>query len=158
MSRSTVSDPFSTLKFVTAAHILRLHSLYIRPTAVPTQPRLLESATASPLNTLSYGPSHHHTPFYLAANLAEKIMLNHVYQDGNKRTALLAAGLFLRLNGYGMIPRENGCRLEATEDGTGEDLGITMLEDAIVGVVVRRLTVEMLGRYFEGISTSTAKG
>ena len=31
------------------------------------------------------------TPSHLAANLAEKIMKNHAYQDGNKRTALLAA-------------------------------------------------------------------
>ncbi|THC89115.1 hypothetical protein EYZ11_011442 [Aspergillus tanneri] len=38
--------------------------------------------------------------FRLAANLAEKIMKNHAFQDGNKRTALLAADMFLKINGY----------------------------------------------------------
>ena len=37
--------------------------------------------------------------FQLAANLA-KIMMNHAFQDGNKRTALLAADIFLKINGY----------------------------------------------------------
>jgi len=38
--------------------------------------------------------------FQLAANLSEKIMKNHAYQDGNKRTALVAADMFLKINGY----------------------------------------------------------
>lgn len=38
--------------------------------------------------------------FQLAANLAEKIMKDHAFQDGNKRTALLAADMFLKINGY----------------------------------------------------------
>jgi len=38
--------------------------------------------------------------FKLAANLSEKIIKNHAFQDGNKRTALVAADMFLKINGY----------------------------------------------------------
>ncbi len=144
MSGKAISTPSTSFKFLTTAQILRLHSLYIRPATLPTQPILLESAAEAPLNTLSYGPPSQHTLFYLAANVAEKIMLNHAYQDGNKRTALLTAGAFLRLNGYKMIPRKDGLEIEGR--------GMIKLEDAIVGVVVKRFNVEMLMKYFEGIS------
>lgn len=72
-------------------------------------------------------------------------MQNHPFQDGNKRTALLAATVFLRLNGYEMVSREEG--LWVGEGGGGR----VRLEDAIVGVVVRKWDVEMLARCFEGI-------
>jgi death-on-curing family protein len=35
--------------------------------------------------------------FQLAANLSEKIMKNHAFQDGNKRAALVAADMFLKI-------------------------------------------------------------
>ncbi|MCJ1364117.1 hypothetical protein MMC16_003226 [Acarospora aff. strigata] len=145
MSGKAISTPSTSFKFLTTAQILRLHSQYIRPATLPTQPILLESAAEAPLNTLSYGRPSQHNVFYLAANLAEKIMLNHAYQDGNKRTALLTAGVFLRLNGYKMVPRKDGLEIEGR--------GMIKLEDAIVGVVVKRLNVEMLMKYLEGISS-----
>ena len=144
MSGTAISTPFTSFKFLTTAQILRLHCQYIRPSALPIQPILLASAAEAPLNTLSYGPPEQHTAFYLAANLAEKIMLNHAFQDGNKRTALLTAATFLRLNGYKMIPKGDGLEIEGKN--------IIQLEDMIVGVVVKRLNVEMLSKYFEGIS------
>ena len=126
-----------SFKFLTTAHILRLHCRYIQPYTLPTQPTLLDSAAHAPLNTLSYDTVDHHSAFYLAANLAEKIMRNHAFQDGNKRTALSAAATFLRLNGYQMKPREDGLRVEEVK-------GRVKLEDAIVGVVVKELDVELV--------------
>jgi len=38
--------------------------------------------------------------FSKAAALLESLIGNHPFVDGNKRTAITAAGLFLRLNGY----------------------------------------------------------
>jgi hypothetical protein len=43
-----------------------------------------------------------------------------------------------------MIPRKDGLEIEGR--------GMIKLEDAIVGVVVKRLNVEMLKKYFEGIN------
>ena len=58
---------------------------------------LLESALAAPCNAFSYGVEDF---FVLAATYAERIARNHPYVDGNKRAALLAATVFLRLNGW----------------------------------------------------------
>ncbi len=57
----------------------------------------LDSALARPLNLDSYG-----TPDFadLAASYAIGLAKNHAFVDGNKRTAFLATGLFLHLNGY----------------------------------------------------------
>lgn len=41
--------------------------------------------------------------FSKAAALLESLIRNHPFIDGNKRTAITAAGLFLRQNGYRLI-------------------------------------------------------
>jgi death-on-curing family protein len=58
---------------------------------------LLDSTVASPMNVKHY--SGQSNLFQLAANLSEKIMKNHAFQDGNKRAALVAADMFLKING-----------------------------------------------------------
>ncbi|TAQ88247.1 hypothetical protein B7494_g3425 [Chlorociboria aeruginascens] len=77
-----------TFRSFTSAQVIRLHQIAIAP-AQPSQPAMLESAMMSPMNIKHYEKKEN--VFHLAANLAEKIMKNHAYQDGNKRTALLAA-------------------------------------------------------------------
>jgi death-on-curing protein len=57
---------------------------------------LLESALARPQNIAAYGDP---SVFDLAAAYAFGIARNHPFIDGNKRTSLLAAYSFLRLNG-----------------------------------------------------------
>ncbi len=58
---------------------------------------LLESALARPLQLLSYGTPNH---FDLAAAYAHGIVKNHPFLDGNKRSGLMAAALFLEINGW----------------------------------------------------------
>jgi death-on-curing protein len=58
---------------------------------------LLESALARPMNLPAYGEP---SPPRLAAAYAFGIAKNHPFVDGNTRTALVAAELFLALNGY----------------------------------------------------------
>lgn len=58
---------------------------------------MLESALFRPQNLAAYGDP---TAFDLAASYAFGIARNHPFVDGNKRTAFVAATLFLRLNGY----------------------------------------------------------
>lgn len=57
---------------------------------------LLESALARPQNLAAYGDP---STFDLAASYAFGIARNHPFVDGNKRTAFVAAALFLRANG-----------------------------------------------------------
>ncbi len=59
---------------------------------------LLESALARPRNRTAYDGKA--TEFDLAAEYCAGIVGNHPFVDGNKRTGLLAAVVFLSLNGY----------------------------------------------------------
>ena len=56
----------------------------------------LESTLARPINQWSYGETD---TVRLAAALAFGIARNHPFVDGNKRTAWVAARMFLKLNG-----------------------------------------------------------
>lgn len=122
--------------FLTAKQIVRLYRTRIMA-AMPTQPPLLESAVSSPVN------QHHYTRtddvFYLAAVLAQKVMLNHSFSDGNKRTSVAAADVFLRLNGYQLTQADDPFLAER-EDSVyeNEDLSKTThptsLADAHVAV------------------------
>jgi death-on-curing protein len=63
---------------------------------------LLESALATPRAT--FGGSYvHGSPFGMAAAYAFHLAQNQPFMDGNKRTGLAAALVFLRLNGYRVV-------------------------------------------------------
>lgn len=60
---------------------------------------LLESAVARPLVSFD-GKDLYPDIFYKSAAFLQSLLKNHPFVDGNKRTALTSAGLFLRVNGY----------------------------------------------------------
>lgn len=63
---------------------------------------LLESACARPKASFD-GKDLYKTIFEKAAALMHSLLKNHPFVDGNKRTSLASAGIFLRLNGYKII-------------------------------------------------------
>ncbi len=63
---------------------------------------LLQSALARPQNLLAYGDPPPELAS-LAAAYAYGIARNHPFVDGNKRTALIVARLFLLLNGMDLV-------------------------------------------------------
>lgn len=65
---------------------------------------LLESALARPQNIFAYEPEA--DLFRLAAAYCAGIVKNHPFIDGNKRSGILAANAFLRLNGIAFSPDE----------------------------------------------------
>lgn len=65
---------------------------------------LLESALSRPVNLAAYGDA---SVFKLAAAHALGIAKNHPFVDGNKRTAFIAAAVFLELNGRTLIAAES---------------------------------------------------
>jgi death on curing protein len=67
---------------------------------------LLESALAHPLPS-SGGKNLYDTPFKRVAALAESLVLNHGFVDGNKRTAMYAMAAWLEREGY-VIEAERG--------------------------------------------------
>ena len=58
---------------------------------------LFESARARPLHLAAYGSPN---VWDLAASYGIGLAKNHPFVDGNKRTAFLAVGMFLVLNGW----------------------------------------------------------
>lgn len=79
--------------------------------------------------------------FQLAANFAEKLMKNHPFQDGNKRTALVAADMFLKINGYTLL---NG--------PFANDPNNKALANAHVAVVTNQWTAQQLGNYYKSLA------
>ena len=63
---------------------------------------LIESAVGRPQATFD-GNDLYKTIFEKGAALLQSLLKNHPFVDGNKRTALTAAGIFLKLNGYQLI-------------------------------------------------------
>lgn len=60
---------------------------------------LIESALGRPQATFD-GNDLHDSLFDKAAALLQSLLKNHPFVDGNKRTALTSAGIFLNINGY----------------------------------------------------------
>lgn len=106
--------------------------------ALPTQATYLESAVYSPQQHKHYGQDD---LFQLAGVLAQKITLNHAYQDGNKRTALLAADMFLRINGY---------KLREGELMTRDELD-HRLKNAHVATATNEWDADQLGSFYKNI-------
>lgn len=69
-------------------------------------------------------------------------MKNHAFQDGKKRTALVAADMFLKMNGYRLQRIPSVC--ESVDNG---------LADAHVAVTTNQRSAEELGRYHEIVAT-----
>ena len=78
----------------------------------------VKSALARPRNLVAYEACG--DVARLAAAYAYGIARNHGFADGNKRTALVTADLFLMLNGYELVsaPVENVLTILAVADGT----------------------------------------
>jgi death-on-curing protein len=79
---------------------------------------MLESALARPLNLYAYGEADLHA---LAASYAFGLARNHPFVDGNKRTAFLAAYVFLKINGLQLTASEADATHAVLRLAAGED-------------------------------------
>jgi len=93
---------------------------------------LLESALARPQNRFAYESDA--TVFGLAADYCLGIVRNHPFVDGNKRTSVLAAAVFLSLNGDDFDPPE------------------TSIVQMIVGLASGQVEAEVLTWWFREFS------
>ena len=129
-----------TLRFLTSQQVKTLHLRNVSET-LPLLPTMLDSAVDSPINHNIHGQTD---LLQLAATLAERVILNHAYPDGNKRTALVAADMFLKVNGY-QLQRNP---MEATDESLNRGLS-----EAHISVAKREWTSEKLAQYYESIAT-----
>ena len=79
---------------------------------------LLESALSRPIQKFQYEPKSSLPE--LAASYSYGIARNHPFFDGNKRSALLAAIVFLEINGLKFIATEEEAALETLALAAGE--------------------------------------
>jgi death-on-curing protein len=90
------------VNYLNAEQVLFIHARLIAETGGAHGVRelgLLLSAMARPKVTFD-GQDLYPDLFSKAATLLESLVGNHAFLDGNKRTAITSAGLFLRINGF----------------------------------------------------------
>lgn len=91
--------------FLTLAEVIDVHGDQIRRYGGKTglrDLRLLESALAQPQASFA-GQWLHENLYVMAAAYAYHLCQNHPFLDGNKRTALASALVFLELNGISLL-------------------------------------------------------
>jgi death-on-curing protein len=90
------------LIYLTPEQVLFIHSRLVTETGGSHGVRdlgLLESAVARPRATFD-GQELYPDLFTKTAALMDSLINNHPFLDGNKRTGITAAGLFLLINGW----------------------------------------------------------
>lgn len=91
--------------FLTIEQVLFIHDQMVKRFGGSLGTRdmgLVESAIARPQATFG-GEYLYISLFDKAAALLQSLLKNHSFVDGNKRTALTSAGLFLKKNGYKLV-------------------------------------------------------
>lgn len=78
---------------------------------------MLDSALARPITLYGYGERD---VFRLAAAYAFSLVRNHPFVDGNKRAALLASYIFLRINGHALVATEVSAAITVLALAAGE--------------------------------------
>lgn len=86
----------TTIRFLTTTNIRLLNAVIEKPSRCYDD-NLLESAINAPVNQQHY--MNQNDPVALAATLSARIIKNHAFANGNKRTALLGVCVFLGRNG-----------------------------------------------------------
>ncbi len=116
------------MRYLTVQEVLFIHFLVIERfggTHGVLNLTGLESAVARPEATIE-GADLYTSVLEKAAVLLHSLVLNHPFQDGNKRTAFTAAGLFLRFNDMEL----EGSRTDA--------------ENLVVDIAAKHLSVETI--------------
>ena len=93
------------MNFLSLQQVLFINSRVVAETGGQTGLRdlaLLESAVGRPRATLD-GNELYPGLFEKAAALLDSLVNNHPFVDGNKRTGITSAAMFLRINGFRLI-------------------------------------------------------
>lgn len=124
------------MKYLTPQQVLFIHARLLAETGGEQGIRdlgLLESAVARPRATFD-GVDLYPDPFLKAAALMESLILNHPFLDGNKRTGITAASIFLKRNG-----------IELTADNSA-------VERFTIQLVVERPELAEIAAWFRALS------
>ena len=115
-----MSTPAAKWRWIDREVLMAVHDMQLAEHgggAVLRDANLLESALSQPLNLAASGEPD---VCALAAAYGYGISRNRAFIDGNKRTALVATELFLRLNGWRLIVADVDCVLTMLNVAAGE--------------------------------------
>jgi death-on-curing protein len=90
------------VKYLTPQQVLAIHDQMVKRFGGSHGIRdigLVESAVARPMATFDNVDLYENI-YDKASALLQSLLKNHPFVDGNKRTALSSAGIFLKMNGY----------------------------------------------------------
>jgi death-on-curing protein len=122
------------MNYLTPEQVLFIHSRLVAETGGSHGVRdlgLLESVVARPRATFD-GRELNPDLFTKAAALMDSLINNNPFVDGNKRTGITSAGLFLRINGWKLT-------------AISEELEMCALRVATVGMKVAELALWLRG-------------
>lgn len=125
------------MRYLTLEQVLQLHVIAIRHSGGTEGIRDLgriESVIAAQRQAV-FGEELYVTVYEKAAAIVRGIIADHPFIDGNKRTGMLAALTFLRVNNYSFTAK------------TGE------LEDFAVKIATEKLDVKVIAAWFKRHST-----
>lgn len=117
------------MRYLTAEQVLFIHSRLIDETGGAHGIRdlgLLQSAVSRPKATFG-SEDLYPDIFHKAAALMESLIKNHPFIDGNKRTAVTSAGIFLQSNGYYLKTTQKELELFTIKSATSK----ISFEDAV---------------------------
>lgn len=95
---------------------------------------IVSSVVESPRQKV-FGKELHNSVFNKAAVYARDIIMNHPFVDGNKRTGIICAGVFLENNGHKII-------------GTNKEL-----EKLVLRIIKEKLDIDNIANWLEENST-----
>ena len=130
------------MKYLTAEQVLFIHARLIAETGGSHGVRdlaRLESAVSRPQAPFA-GKKLYPDVFFKAAALLDSLINNHPFTDGNKRTGISAAALFLQANGW---------RLTASNAD---------LEEFTLQVAVSHPDLPILAEWFQRQSSQLKRG
>lgn len=110
------------MNYLTPEQVLFIHSRLVAETGGSHGVRdlgMLESAVARPQASFD-GNDLYPDLCTKAAALTESLINNHPFVDGNKRTGITAAGLYLRINGWKLVARSKDLERVTLRVATGK--------------------------------------
>lgn len=131
-----MSAPSIPLRFLRVHQVKRLNVYVEGKGSIAQNESLLESAVNSPVNQQHYAQEN--DPARLAAFLSYKLIKNHAFANGNKRTALLAANLFLLQNGQLLQNDPFGVGNDAIIEQAHDDVATEKIDELELAKVYRR--------------------
>lgn len=115
------------IRYLNIARVLFIHDQMVKRFGGSLGIRdlgLIESAVARP--QASFGDQDLYISIFdKAAALLQSLLKNHAFVDGNKRTALTSAGLFLKMNNFHLV----NYHLEEVEFAVRVDNGNLSIEE-----------------------------